>query len=72
MSPSLPEPSSLLVYGFLAIEVIMATGLLYCIMLSSGIRVLRKATAVLTTWLAITGGLATAALLDTWATPPCF
>ena len=70
MSPSLPEPSSLLVYGFLTIEIIMAAGLLYCIVRTSGTHALPKAAALLTAWLGLTGGLASTGILDTWAPPP--
>ena len=70
MSPSLPEPSSLLVYGFLTIEIIMAAGLLYCIVRTSGTKTFQKASALLIAWLGLTGGLASTGMLDTWAPPP--
>jgi hypothetical protein len=47
MSPQLPEPSGLLVYGFLTIQLTMAVGLLYCIVRTSGTKALPKAAALL-------------------------
>ena len=70
MSPQLPEPSGLLVYGFLTIQLTMAVGLLYCIVLSSGTKALPKAVALLVAWLGLTAGLASTGMLDTWAPPP--
>jgi len=58
MSPQLPEPSGLLVYGFLTIQLTMAVGLLYCIVRTSGTKALPKAAALLVAWLGLTAGLA--------------
>jgi len=70
MSPQLPEPSGLLVYGFLTIQLTMAVGLFYCIVRTSGTKALPKAAALLVAWLGITGGLASTGMLDTWDPPP--
>ena len=70
MSPQLPEPSGLLVYGFLTIQLTMAVGLLYCIVRTSGTKALPKAAALLVAWLGLTAGLASTGMLDTWAPPP--
>ena len=70
MSPQLPEPSGLLVYGFLTIQLTMAVGLLYCIVRTSGMKILPKAAALLVAWLGLTAGLASTGMLDTWSPPP--
>ena len=70
MSPQLPEPSGLLVYGFLTIQLTMAVGLLYCIVQTSGTKALPKAAALLVAWLGLTAGFASTGMLDTWAPPP--
>ena len=70
MSPQLPEPSGLLVCGFLTIQLTMAVGLLYCIVRTSGTKALPKAAALLVAWLGLTAGLASTGMLDTWAPPP--